>query len=127
MAAIYRKYLDSFIGAGIVRTQLGTARSDWLPFMHFSSVGAATKYGSWGMLEWAFQDYAAPVSGAPKAVALQVGAFDDGGGSSLPPTSFPPSPAALHRRRRRAAHARRLHAAGRPQLRPHCDLQVRAS
>ena len=72
VAVTYRKYLDSFVGAGIIRTLPGFA----LPFMHFASVGAPSKYGSWGLLEWAFQDYAAPAGGSPKALALQVSRRD---------------------------------------------------
>jgi hypothetical protein len=72
MEATYRRYLDSFVRAGLVRTNLTTAaRADWYPYMHYSSVGQPTKYGSWGVLETAFQDYAAAAVGSPKGRALQ--------------------------------------------------------
>jgi len=61
MERLYRDYLDSFRALG-----LASGRGSRPPFMHFSSGGAISKYGSWGLIEYT----GAPMSSSPKARAL---------------------------------------------------------
>ena len=61
METTYRAYLDSFRALG-----LADGRGAAPPFMHFSSGGAISKYGAWGLVE----KTGAQLSDSPKARAL---------------------------------------------------------
>ncbi|RYY33851.1 hypothetical protein EON62_03825, partial [archaeon] len=61
MEGVYRAYLDSFLELGLL-----AGRGRTFPYMQFVDVGAPTKYGSWGLLEYQTQN----VWEAPKARAM---------------------------------------------------------
>eukprot|EP00198_Chlamydomonas_reinhardtii_P009567 XP_001698904.1 predicted protein [Chlamydomonas reinhardtii] len=54
MSGLYSRYLSGLVSAGVSR------------IVHFSSLGAASRFGSWGLAEWQDQDPAT----APKQQAL---------------------------------------------------------
>ncbi|KAG2422805.1 hypothetical protein HXX76_015752 [Chlamydomonas incerta] len=74
MAALYTRYLAGLAAAGVSRT------------VHFSSVGAFSRYGAWGLAEWQDQDPAT----APK----QQGLLSYLNANLLCPLPPPPDPAA---------------------------------
>ena len=59
MTAVYIKYINTLISAGVVSLQF--------PMMHFASCGPFSKYGSWGAIEYTGQ----PIATAPKFLALR--------------------------------------------------------
>ena len=44
MSGLYSRYLSGLVSAGVSR------------IVHFSSLGAASRFGSWGLAEWQDQD-----------------------------------------------------------------------